>query len=136
MNVYHSEFALRSGIRRDVKNREFISGTGNIIYIDFLNRIYKESFNSKKRQERFISGSGLFLFMKRIIDDVSKKIDFKKDIRDEPRDYLYLGIDVIIIEIIEEDNIKEEYFLLPNIGYINGYKKYENKRIYIPQCTG
>ena len=82
LNVYHSEFALRSGIRRDVKNREFISGTGNIIYIDFLNRIYKESFNSKKRQERFISGSGLFLFMKRIIDDVSKKIDFKKDIKE------------------------------------------------------
>ena len=52
------------------------------------------------------------------------------------RDYLYLGIDVIIIEIIEEDNIKEKYFLLPNREYINGYKEYENKRIYIPQYPG
>ena len=42
------------------------------------------------------------------------------------KDYLYLDIDVIIIEIIKEDNIKEEYFLLPNIEYINGYKEYEN----------
>ena len=49
------------------------------------------------------------------------------------KDYLYLDIDVIIIEIIKEDNIKEEYFLLPNIEYINGYKEYENKNIYIPQ---
>ena len=52
------------------------------------------------------------------------------------KDYLYLGIDVIIIEIIEEDNIKEEYFLLPNREYINGYKEYENKKIYIPQYPG
>ena len=49
------------------------------------------------------------------------------------RDYLYMNIDAVVIEIIKEDNINENYFLLPNIEYINGYNIYENKGIYIPQ---
>ena len=49
------------------------------------------------------------------------------------QNYLYLNIDVIIIEIIKEDNINEDYFLLPNLEYINGYNIFINKGIYIPQ---
>ncbi len=52
------------------------------------------------------------------------------------KDYLYLGIDAIIIEIIKEDEIKDDYFLLPNMEYKNGYKEFENKEIYIPQYPG
>ena len=50
------------------------------------------------------------------------------------KDYKYIDIDIIIIEINKKDNINEEYFLLPNIEYRNGYyKEYVNKEIYIPQ---
>ena len=52
------------------------------------------------------------------------------------RDYLYMNIDAVVIEIIKEDNINEIYFLLPNIEYINGYEIYLNKEIYIAQYPG
>ena len=66
---------------------------------------------------------------KSVVIELNKKKRFIKD-------YLYLGIDAIIIEIIKEDEIKDEYFLLPNMKYINGYKEFENKEIYIPQYPG
>ncbi len=52
------------------------------------------------------------------------------------KDYTDLGIEVLIIEIIEKDNINEDSFLLPDLEYINGYEKYKNKEIYIPQYLG
>ena len=39
------------------------------------------------------------------------------------------NLDIIIVQIIEQDNISENYFLLP---YLN-YNSIEDKRIYIPQ---
>ena len=70
-------------------------------------------------------------------DNQSKRIEI--DLYREERyikDYIYLDIDAIIIEIKKEDKINEDYFLLPNIEYINGYRGYENKEIYIPQYPG
>ena len=49
------------------------------------------------------------------------------------RNFLYLDMDVVIIQILKEDNIKEKYFLSPNIEYINKSKELENKKIFIPQ---
>ena len=49
------------------------------------------------------------------------------------RDFRYLRIDATVVEILEEDNINEEYFLLPNLYYINGYNDFLNQKIYIPQ---
>ena len=49
------------------------------------------------------------------------------------QDFLYLGLDVTLIEILPKDNISDDYFLLPNLEYINGYKQFENKKIYIFQ---
>ena len=40
-----------------------------------------------------------------------------------------IDIDITIIGIIPEDNIKKKFFLLPNLNNIN----YANKNIYIPQ---
>ena len=40
-----------------------------------------------------------------------------------------IDIDITIIGIIPEDNIKKKFFLLPNLNNIN----YTNKNIYIPQ---
>ena len=41
----------------------------------------------------------------------------------------YSNLDIVIVEILANDKIKEKYFLLPNINDIN----YINKDIYIPQ---
>ena len=52
------------------------------------------------------------------------------------RSFRYLNIDSTVIEILEKDNIKDKYFLHPNLDYINGYKQFENMEILIPQYPG
>ena len=52
------------------------------------------------------------------------------------RDYKYLNIDATVIEILDEDNIEKNYFLEPDLRYLNDYGKYLNKMIYIPQFPG
>ena len=52
------------------------------------------------------------------------------------RSYRYINIDATVVEILPEDNINEEFFLLPNMDYINGYEQFEGKEIYIPQFPG
>ena len=49
------------------------------------------------------------------------------------KDFLYLNIDVVIIQILPKDEIQEDFFLLPNIEYLNGYEQFENKQIFILQ---
>ena len=52
------------------------------------------------------------------------------------KNYKYMGIDAIIIEILKNDNINEKYFLSPNLFYINSVNKLINQNIYIPQYPG
>ena len=58
-----------------------------------------------------------------IILDINKR--YIKDYRNKDND-----LDIIIIEIIKEDNINEQYFLLP---YIDEYNNKINNNIYIVQ---
>ena len=45
-----------------------------------------------------------------------------------------IDIDCTIVEILNEDNINEDYFLLPNIDYKDyNYNELKNKNIYIVQ---
>ena len=52
--------------------------------------------------------------------------------------FKYLKIDATIIEILEKDNITDDYFLLPSLDYINenGYNYFVSKEIEIPQFPG
>ena len=46
------------------------------------------------------------------------------------RRYNYINIDCTIVEIVKEDNINEDYFLLPNIDYKDfNYNELINKNI-------
>ena len=50
------------------------------------------------------------------------------------RRYNYINIDCTIVEIVKEDNINEDYFLLPNIDFKDfNYNELKNKNIYIVQ---
>ena len=49
------------------------------------------------------------------------------------RSYKYMKINLIVVQILPKDNIGEEYFLLPNLDYINGYEQFDNKDIYVPE---
>ena len=49
-------------------------------------------------------------------DCKNKSIDIKLESR-FIKCYKYLGIDAIVIEILEKDGIKEEFFLMPNYDY-------------------
>ena len=83
--------------------------------------IEKEAIESKEKMEIYYDN-----------EQKKNEIELNKNKR-YIQNYLYLNIDVIIIEIIKEDNINENYFLLPNLEYINGYNIFKNKGIYIPQ---
>ena len=47
-----------------------------------------------------------------------------------------LNIDLTVIEILEKDNINEEFFLDPSYQYIDGYQKFFGKEIEITQYPG
>ena len=48
-------------------------------------------------------------------------------------EFTYMDIDLTAIEILPTDKIKNEYFLLPSIYYMNNYKKLKNEEITIIQ---
>ena len=52
------------------------------------------------------------------------------------KDYTYMGIDNIIIEILKDDKINEKYFLSPNLDYINNYNELKTMSICILQYPG
>ena len=47
------------------------------------------------------------------------------------RDFKYMGIDAISIEIIPNDNIDQKYFLSPNINYLSEFNKLKLEKINI-----
>jgi V8-like Glu-specific endopeptidase len=49
------------------------------------------------------------------------------------RDYQYICIDLTVVEILDKDNINKDYFLLPDLEYVNGYEQYKDKEIYVTQ---
>ena len=49
------------------------------------------------------------------------------------RDYTFLNIDAIVIEILNKDNINEYFFLLPNRDYINNFDNLIDKKICVTQ---
>ena len=50
------------------------------------------------------------------------------------QNFIDIGLDYTVVEILPNDNVNEKYFLLPNIDY-NGdnYKSLNNKKIFIVQ---
>ena len=72
--------------------------------------------------------------IKIIYDNQHKNFEINLDKNERYiQDFLYLGIDVTIIEILFKDNIPENYFLLPNLEYLNGYESFKGEKIYIFQ---
>ena len=49
------------------------------------------------------------------------------------RDYMFLNIDAIVIEILNKDDINDYFFLTPNLDYINDFDELVNKKISITQ---
>jgi len=49
------------------------------------------------------------------------------------RDYTFLNIDAIVIEILNKDNINDYFFLLPNLDYINDFDSLLHKKISVTQ---
>ena len=67
-------------------------------------------------------------------ENQAKSLNIRLDVEKRMiKDFLYLNIDVVIIQILPKDEIHEDLFLLPNIEYLNGYEQFENKEIYILQ---
>ena len=70
-------------------------------------------------------------------DNKTKKIKINLDKEERfIRDYRYIGIDAIVVEILDKDKIDDDFFLVPNKEYIEEYEQYKNEEIYIPQFAG
>ena len=65
-----------------------------------------------------------------LYDNQTKKINLVLDKGERfIRDYKYLNIDATVIEILDKDNIEKNFFLEPDLRYLNDYGKYLNKMI-------
>ena len=110
----------------------------NKVGTGFLIKLYKENkpFYCLMTNEHVINKETIEQKTKIIVyyDNEFKRIEIELNKNERfIRDYQYMDIDATIVEILEKDNINEEYFLLPDIEYINGYDQYIHKEIYIPQ---
>ena len=47
------------------------------------------------------------------------------------QDFNYLGIDATLVEILPQDNVDKNFFLSPNLNYLNGYNNYKFEKINI-----
>ena len=64
---------------------------------------------------------------------ITKYIDLNNNKR-YMRSFTYIGIDLTIVQILDEDNISKDYFLYPDEQNINN--ELINSSIYIPQFPG
>ena len=73
-------------------------------------------------------------------DNLRRKSKIKiEDLIQEDRffeDFRYLNIDATLIEILPKENLKEEFFLLPNDSVTSESTKLEDKKIFIPTFSG
>ena len=120
-------YSVIKSVCKIIKNN--LSGTGFLIKLYKNNKdfyclmsnehvIKKEFIDSKEKIEIFYDGQNK---RKEIILNENKRYI---------RDYRYINLDVTIVEIIKEDDIDKEYFLLP---YIGDYNQLLNQKIYIVQ---
>ena len=105
-----------------ISDNEYKKGTG------FFIKLYKE----EKELYCLLSNEHVItkelIEFKAIIDIIYNENEWKKIKLDKIKRFILYDeqMDITIIEIIEDDNIKEDYFLLPNIDNMN----YINKDIY------
>ena len=52
------------------------------------------------------------------------------------RDYQNIDVDITVIELLSKDKITDNYFLEPDLDYINGYNQYKDQEMCIPQYPG
>jgi len=69
-------------------------------------------------------------------DNQKKKIKIELNKKERfIKNFLNLNIDCTIIEILPNDNVNKDYFLMPNKNYSNNFDDLKKKKIYIPQFS-
>jgi len=98
--------------------------------------------NIKNKIRRFLMTCHHVIKEKFIMENISIKLYYGKYYEEENleiklnRNKRYIKcfdkpVDITLIEILEEDNIKENKFLLPELNYKNGYNTYLNNYFYL-----
>ena len=85
--------------------------------------ITKEMIESKKKKKINVSYDNENKQFEIILNDKERFI----------KDYTYIDIDAVVVEILKKDKISKDYFLLPNKNYLNEFNDLKNKEIYILQ---
>ena len=119
------------------KNNKIINGTGFFIKIerkDDNNPLFCLMSNEHVISKEIIeSKTELEIFYDNQHQKIKVVLD--KDLR-FIRDYRYLNIDAVIVEIFPEE-VQQNYFLLPNIEYIGeNYAEFKDELICIVQFPG
>ena len=112
-------------------NKKIISGTGFFIKFNLKNKIRHFLITCYHViQERFVNKKMVITFYYgKYNEEENFKIKLDRNKRfikcfDKP-------FDVTLIEILKEDNIKEDKYLIPDLNYKNGYNLYEDDYFYL-----
>ena len=116
-------------INVEFEGKNFI-GTGFFIKLNIKNKI-----------RRFLMTCHHIIQEKFILENIAIKLYYGKYYEEENlaiklnRNKRFIKcfdkVDITLIEILEEDNIKEDKFLLPELNYKNGYDTYLNNYFYL-----
>ena len=115
-----------------ILNEENFIGTGFFIKFELKNKLkYFLMTNHNIIGENLIKDKKLIKFDYRE-DDKEKNFEIQLD-----RNKRYIKcygepLDVTLVEILDEDNIKKDNFLEPDLNYKNGYNFYKDKSFYLP----
>jgi len=81
-------------------------------------------------QKNIDSKITVLIYYKEENNEIKKEIELNNNKR-FMKCFIDIDIDVTIIEIIPEDNIPEDKYLVPDLNYKYGYEQYINKEIFI-----
>jgi hypothetical protein len=107
-----------------------LRGTGFLIKLEKSQKpLYCLMSNEHVIKKEFVSSKETLKIILKSVQ-IETEIILNKEER-YIQDFKFLGIDAVIVKILENDKIPTDYFLKPNMDYQKGYSQFENKLIRV-----
>ena len=120
---------LSNSIMRIEYDEKISTGFFMKIYLQQKQRNFLITCEHCFSQENIDSKITALIYYKEENNEIKKEIELDNNKR-FMKCFIDIGIDVTLIEIIPEDNISEDKYLLPDLNYKNGYNQYIKRTIF------
>ena len=120
---------LSNSIIRIEYNEKISTGFFMKIYLQQKQRNFLITCEHCISQENIDSKITVLIYYKEENNEIKKEIELDNNKR-FMKCFIDIGIDITLIEIIPEDNISEDKYLLPDLNYKNGYNQYIKRIIF------